>query len=59
MKEDKKGNGGNGIGLGAAIGVAIAVAVDPQSDNLLPHIAWGLSIGVVLGAVVDFLNRPK
>ena len=59
MKSGRIFKGGSGIGAGAAIGLAVCFALGYESKNLPQVLGLGLSIGVTLGAILDFLNRKK
>ena len=59
MKSKIKINSGNGIGFGASIGLALGYAIGRNSSNPMQFIAMCLTTGIVIGAIIDFLNRPK
>jgi lipoprotein signal peptidase len=59
MKSKNLPSSGNGIAIGCAIGVVLGAAVAHNSTNTMQYIAMGLAIGGCIGAIIDFLNRPK
>ena len=59
MKSKNRTIYGNGIGIGSAIWLALCYAVAHNSSDTMTYIAMGLAIGAGIGAIIDFLNRPK
>jgi F0F1-type ATP synthase assembly protein I len=59
MAENKHKNSGIGIALGSCFGVVLGAACGVIFENIAKATGLGLSIGVFMGSIFDFVKGRK